>query len=92
MASCVQRCTAFILPPPQVYLVGDPVQLPATVISSRAQDHSYDCSLFKRLQVRRGTCRMFGRMCVGMRAASICMCRICVRLTRAGYRAVIVRL
>uniref|UniRef100_A0A7S0WSL5 Helicase ATP-binding domain-containing protein n=1 Tax=Chlamydomonas leiostraca TaxID=1034604 RepID=A0A7S0WSL5_9CHLO len=34
----------------QVYLVGDPVQLPATVISSRAQDAAYDCSMFKRLQ------------------------------------------
>jgi hypothetical protein len=35
----------------QAYLVGDPVQLPATVISNRARDHGYDCSLFKRLQV-----------------------------------------
>ncbi|KAF5835699.1 P-loop containing nucleoside triphosphate hydrolase protein [Dunaliella salina] len=34
----------------QLYLVGDPVQLPATVISTRAQDHKYDMSLFKRLQ------------------------------------------
>ncbi|CAL8467911.1 g7449 [Coccomyxa elongata] len=34
----------------QVFLVGDPVQLPATVISSRAVQHGYDRSLFKRLQ------------------------------------------
>ena len=34
----------------QVYLVGDPVQLPATVISKRAVAHGYDVSLFKRLQ------------------------------------------
>lgn len=34
----------------QVFLVGDPVQLPATVISSRAIQHGYDTSLFKRLQ------------------------------------------
>ncbi|KAK9909662.1 hypothetical protein WJX75_005776 [Coccomyxa subellipsoidea] len=34
----------------QVFLVGDPVQLPATVISSRAVEHGYDKSLFKRLQ------------------------------------------
>jgi superfamily I DNA and/or RNA helicase len=33
-----------------VYLVGDPVQLPATVISSTALDLNYDCSMFKRLQ------------------------------------------
>lgn len=33
-----------------MYLVGDPVQLPATVISSRAVEHGYDKSLFKRLQ------------------------------------------
>ncbi|GFH19880.1 uncharacterized protein HaLaN_16908, partial [Haematococcus lacustris] len=33
-----------------VYLVGDPVQLPATVMSSRAKEAAYDCSLFKRLQ------------------------------------------
>lgn len=38
----------------QVYLVGDPVQLPATVISGRALDQGYDVSLFKRLQVCRG--------------------------------------
>ena len=31
-------------------MVGDPVQLPATVISPRAVEHNYDCSLFKRLQ------------------------------------------
>jgi senataxin len=30
--------------------VGDPEQLPATVISSRATEHGYDTSLFKRLQ------------------------------------------
>ena len=39
MAGCVQA-----------YLVGDPVQLPATVISSRAAEAGYNVSLFKRLQ------------------------------------------
>ncbi len=34
----------------QVYLVGDPVQLPATVMSQRALKYGYDSSLFKRLQ------------------------------------------
>ena len=34
----------------QVYLVGDPIQLPATVISKRAVSYGYDVSLFKRLQ------------------------------------------
>lgn len=34
----------------QVYLIGDPIQLPATVISKRAVEYNYDCSLFKRLQ------------------------------------------
>jgi superfamily I DNA and/or RNA helicase len=34
----------------QAYLVGDPVQLPATVISSKAVEYGYDCSMFKRLQ------------------------------------------
>ena len=34
----------------KVYLIGDPVQLPATVISSRAVEYNYDVSLFKRLQ------------------------------------------
>eukprot|EP00798_Chlamydomonas_sp_ICE-L_P026005 gene26006-11697_t len=34
----------------QVFLVGDPAQLPATVISARAVDFLYDRSLFKRLQ------------------------------------------
>ena len=34
----------------QAYLVGDPVQLPATVISSRAAEAGYNVSLFKRLQ------------------------------------------
>jgi superfamily I DNA and/or RNA helicase len=33
-----------------VYLVGDPIQLPATVISKRAVSFGYDVSLFKRLQ------------------------------------------
>lgn len=44
--------TTIIPPPPQVYLVGDPVQLPATVISGRALEQGYDVSLFKRLQVK----------------------------------------
>lgn len=35
----------------QVFLIGDPVQLPATVISTRATEHQYDKSMFKRLQV-----------------------------------------
>ena len=34
----------------QVYLVGDPVQLPATVLSSRALGQGYSRSLFSRLQ------------------------------------------
>ena len=33
----------------QVYLVGDPNQLPATVLSSRASEFSYNKSMFKRL-------------------------------------------
>ncbi|KAF5745085.1 helicase MAGATAMA 3-like isoform X1 [Tripterygium wilfordii] len=34
----------------QVFLVGDPVQLPATVISSVSEKYGYGTSLFKRLQ------------------------------------------
>lgn len=34
----------------QVYLIGDPVQLPATVISRGAIKYKYDMSMFKRLQ------------------------------------------
>lgn len=34
----------------QVYLVGDPVQLPATVFSQRAVEANFQQSLFKRLQ------------------------------------------
>ncbi|XP_047319403.1 probable helicase MAGATAMA 3 [Impatiens glandulifera] len=34
----------------QVFLVGDPVQLPATVLSTVAQNLGYGMSLFKRLQ------------------------------------------
>jgi hypothetical protein len=34
----------------QLFLVGDPIQLPATVLSDRAKDHGYDDSLFKRFQ------------------------------------------
>ena len=34
----------------QAYLVGDPIQLPATVLSKRATTFGYDVSLFKRLQ------------------------------------------
>lgn len=30
--------------------MGDPIQLPATVMSQRALGHGYDRSLFKRLQ------------------------------------------
>ena len=33
-----------------MFLIGDPVQLPATVISKRAVSFNYDVSLFKRLQ------------------------------------------
>ena len=33
----------------QVYLVGDPNQLPATVLSSRASEYDYSKSMFKRL-------------------------------------------
>ena len=35
-----------------MYLVGDPIQLPATVISGRAEAAGYSISLFKRMQVR----------------------------------------
>ena len=34
----------------QLFLVGDPVQLPATVLSTTAKDLGYDTSLFSRLQ------------------------------------------
>jgi len=34
----------------QVYLVGDPAQLPATVMSERAVAHGYTRSMFQRLQ------------------------------------------
>ncbi|KAJ0266368.1 DNA2/NAM7 helicase-like [Hirschfeldia incana] len=34
----------------QVFLVGDPKQLPATVISTVAQDYGYGTSMFERLQ------------------------------------------
>jgi senataxin len=34
----------------QVYMVGDPVQLPATVMSKRAVEANFQRSLFKRLQ------------------------------------------
>jgi hypothetical protein len=37
-------------PPTQVYLVGDPAQLPATVISKHAVGLGYSTSLFSRLQ------------------------------------------
>lgn len=33
-----------------MFLVGDPSQLPATVISDAAREHGYDTSLFQRLQ------------------------------------------
>ena len=36
---------------PPTEQVGDPVQLPATVISRRAIEYNYDNSLFKRLQL-----------------------------------------
>lgn len=35
----------------QVYLIGDPVQLPATVVSKEAVKKKYDVSLFKRLEM-----------------------------------------
>ena len=34
----------------QMYLVGDPAQLPATVMSERAVAHGYTRSMFQRLQ------------------------------------------
>ena len=46
MEWCLKR-----LPLRQVYLVGDPVQLPATVMSTRAVKHGYQRSLFQRLQM-----------------------------------------
>ena len=48
-ASCGLHCNCPVLPL-QVFLVGDPIQLPATVISKRAVSFGYDVSLFKRLQ------------------------------------------
>lgn len=50
----VLLCAAVDFVTVQVYLVGDPVQLPATVISGRALEQGYDVSLFKRLQVTSG--------------------------------------
>ncbi|KAL2629456.1 hypothetical protein R1flu_014142 [Riccia fluitans] len=35
----------------QVFLVGDPIQLPATVLSTNAVQHGYGMSLFKRFQL-----------------------------------------
>ena len=35
----------------QVILVGDPIQLPTTVLSSKAEQFGYDMSLFKRFQL-----------------------------------------
>lgn len=40
----------------QIYLVGDPVQLPATVISNRAVEHNYEQSLFRCVVVSRTMC------------------------------------
>jgi senataxin len=34
----------------QVFLVGDPNQLPATVLSAAALEHGYNTSMFQRLQ------------------------------------------
>jgi senataxin len=34
---------------PRLVLIGDPMQLPATVISTHAARHGYDRSLFERL-------------------------------------------
>jgi senataxin len=39
-----------INPSLQVFLVGDPNQLPATVLSSAALEHGYNTSMFERLQ------------------------------------------
>lgn len=41
----------------QAVLVGDPQQLPATVLSSKAQRHHLAQSLFERLQRVRGHAR-----------------------------------
>jgi hypothetical protein len=38
------------LPAVQAFLVGDPNQLPATVLSSAALEHGYNTSMFERLQ------------------------------------------
>ena len=38
------------LPCAQAFLVGDPQQLPATVVSQAALERSYNISLFQRLQ------------------------------------------
>lgn len=37
-------------PAAQAFLVGDPNQLPATVLSSAALEHGYNTSMFERLQ------------------------------------------
>ena len=37
-------------PAAQAFLVGDPNQLPATVLSSAALEHGYNTSMFQRLQ------------------------------------------
>jgi hypothetical protein len=57
-----------------VYLVGDPVQLPATVISSTALEQGYDVSLFKRLQV---CVRVHVRVCVCVRGRMHGMSMLC---------------
>lgn len=70
----------------QVYLVGDPVQLPATVMSQRALAQGYSESLFKRLQTAGYPVHMLdtqvGGWAGGAGAQELCGCQCAVQ-TRA---------
>ena len=75
-ASLQAQCrdlTARLLAAPQVYLVGDPQQLPATVISPRATAHGYNVSLFRRLQAN-GFPVQVGEGLVPCVRAHVCTC------------------
>lgn len=69
----------------QVYLVGDPVQLPATVISTRAVAHNYEQSLFRCVRedafLKKG-CLYTVWSCHMLHCQNIPRCR---RLQKAGY-------
>ena len=69
VVSCTQSpCSITSSSHLQVYLVGDPVQLPATVISSRAIEFNYDNSLFKRLQLAGYPVKVIGTRCQAISA------------------------